>query len=90
MLGLVRCYSCTPDDTSSEVFLLVTHLTVVLMKFLSYTPHTSFSEVFFSCTPDDTSSDMFFVTQIILVFMRYFFYTPHVNFSEVFLLHTSC
>ena len=31
MLVLVTCFSCTPDDTSSEVFLL---------------PHASFSESF--------------------------------------------
>ena len=46
MVVLVGCFSCTPDDTSGRVFLLVTHFMLVLMRFLSYTPHTNFSEVF--------------------------------------------
>ena len=44
MLVLVKCFSGTPDDTSSGVSL--THLMLVLVTCFSYTPHASFSEVF--------------------------------------------
>ena len=67
MLVLVRCFSytpsvglmtrlsCTPDDTSIEVFLSVTLLMLVIVRCFSYTPHASFSEVMsFSYNPDDT------------------------------------
>ena len=50
---LVKCFSCTPDDSSSkvlhvsfsEVFLL--HMMLVLVRCFSYTSHASFSGVFF-------------------------------------------
>ena len=52
---LMRCFSCSPDNTSSEVS-------------LSYTPHASFSEVFllhtcevkcFSNMPDASFNEVF-------------------------------
>ena len=45
MLLLVGCFSCNPDNTSSEVSLLHTSVMLVLVKC-------------FSCTPDDTSSEV--------------------------------
>ena len=86
MLVLVKCFSCTPDVTSTEVFLL---------------PHTSFNEVFFSVTrlmlvlvkcfsyTLHTSLERGFPYTHILVLVRCFSCTPDAS-SEVFLLHTSC
>ena len=46
VLVLVMSFSCTPDDTAIEVFLLVTPLMLVLVRYFSYTPHASFSDEF--------------------------------------------
>ena len=47
MLVLVRSFSCTPDDTSIEVFLTVTLLMLVLVRCLSYAPPATFSDEVF-------------------------------------------
>ena len=57
MLVLVKCFSCTPDDNSSEVYL--SHIMLVLVRCFSYTPHACFSEVFMLRTPYDTSVEVF-------------------------------
>ena len=38
--------SCTPDDTSVEVFLSATHLMLVLVMSFSYNPDDTFNKVF--------------------------------------------
>ena len=43
---LVTSFSCTPDDTSIEVFLSVTLLMLVLVRFFSYASHANFSDEF--------------------------------------------
>ena len=77
MLGLVRCFSCTPDN-SSQVFLLHTSC--------------YFSEVFFFLFLSSSLSLVRDVslTNLMLVLLSYFSYTPYASFSEVFLLYTSC
>ena len=76
---------------------------LVLVRYLSYTPHASFIEVFllhiscyflvrcFSYTAHASFSEVFLsVTLLMLVFVRCFSYTPHASFKEVFLLRASC
>ena len=46
MLVLVRSFSYTPDDTSSEVFLSVASLMLILVMSLSCTPGANFSDEF--------------------------------------------
>ena len=46
MLVLVKCFSCTPDANSSEVFLSATHLMLVLVMSFSYNPDDTFNKVF--------------------------------------------
>ena len=63
-------------------------LMLLLVSCFSYTPHASFSEVFFihaSFTERGVS-----VTHLMLLLVRCLSYTPHASFSEVFLLYTSC
>ena len=95
MLVLVRGFSCTSDDTSIEVFLSVTllvlvlvrwvfftHLMLVLVSCFSYAPHASLN-------PDDSFSKLFLlVTLLMLVLVRSFSCTPDANFSEEFLLYS--
>ena len=75
MLVLLRCFSCTPDATSSECF--------------SCTPDATSSEVFLLHTSFWFKWGVS-LTQLMLVLVRCFSYTPYASLSEVFLLHTSC
>ena len=58
MILLVRCFSYNPDDTFSNLFLIVTHVMLVLVRRFSYIPRAGLLRNFFY-TPDTSFSEEF-------------------------------
>ena len=75
MVVLLRCFSYNPDDTFSNVFLLVTLPMLVLVRRFSCNIDANFSE--------DHAS----LIRLMQVLMS-LYYSHHASFSQVFLLHS--